>query len=180
MALTPAQVRVGTTGAVYTAATTATAPTTATATLTGFTDLGYLSTDGVTETRDRSTNQIRGWQNGDLIREVVTEETATFQFMLLETSAAVLAAFYGVSVDTGNGSVTVNPGTTGGKKSFVIDVIDGADAIRTYIPTGEVLSVGEQVFQNGEPIGFDITITAYVDTAKGYAFKKFYSALDAA
>lgn len=180
MALTPAQVRVGTTGAVYTAATTATAPTSATGTLTGFTDLGYISTDGVTETRDRSTNQIRAWQNGDLIREVVTEETATFQFMLLETSAATLAAFYGVAVNTSDGSITVSPGTTGGKKSFVIDVIDGADAIRTYIPTGEILSVGEQVFQNGEPIGFDVTVTAMVDTVKGYSFKKFYSALDAA
>ena len=180
MALTPAQVRVGTTGAVYTAATTASAPTSATGTLTGFTDLGYISTDGVTETRDRSTNQIRAWQNGDLVREVVTEETATFQFMLLETSAATLAAFYGVAVNTSDGSITVSPGTTGGKKSFIIDVIDGADAIRTYVPTGEILSVGDQVFQNGEPIGFDVTITAYVDTAKGYSFKKFYSALDAA
>jgi hypothetical protein len=180
MALSAAQVKVGVTGAVYTAATTATAPTSATGTLTGFTDLGYISTDGVTETRDRSTNQIRAWQNGDLVREVVTEETATFQCMLMETSAATLAAYYGVSVNTSDGSVTVNPGTTGGKKSFVVDVIDGADAIRTYIPTGEILSVGDQVFQNGEPIGFDITITAYVDTVKGYSYKKFYSSLDAA
>jgi hypothetical protein len=66
-------------------------------------------------------------------------------------------------VNTSDGSVSVSPGTTGGKKSFVIDVIDGSEAIRAYIPTGEVLTVGEMVFQNGEPIGFDVTVTAYVD-----------------
>lgn len=169
-------VRVGTTGAFYVGATSAAAPTTATGTLTGFTALGYTSMDGVTETRDRSTNQIRAWQNSDLVREVVTESTATFQTMLLETSTATLAAYYGATLNATNGSIEVDPSATGGRKSFVIDVIDGADAIRTYIPSGEILSVGEQVYQNGEPIGYDITVTAYVGSG-GFAFKKFYSAL---
>jgi hypothetical protein len=170
-------VRVGTTGALYAGPTTSTAPTGATSTLTGFTNLGYVSTDGVTETRDRSTNQIRAWQNSDLVREVVTEATATFQAMLLETSAATLAAYYGATLDITDGSVEVNPTATGGLQSFVIDLIDGSDAIRTYIPSGEILSVGEQVYQNGEPVGYDVTITAYADATAGYSFKKFYSAL---
>lgn len=170
-------VRVGTTGAIYVAATSATAPTGATTSLTGFSALGYVSADGVTETRDRSTNQIRAWQNSDLVREVVTEATATFQAMLLETSADTLGLYYGSSVDTSDGSVEVNPAATGGRHSFVIDLIDGSEAIRTYIPSGEILSVGEQVYQNGEAVGYDVTITAYADATAGYSFKKFYSAL---
>lgn len=176
MATNATNVRVGTTGAIYVAATSATAPTGATATLTGFTELGYVSSDGVTETRDRSTNQIRAWQNSDLIREVVTEATATFSAMLLETTSDVLEAYYGATLDPVDGSFEVNPGTTGGVRSFVIDLIDGTDAIRTYIPRGEILSVGEQVYQNGEPVGYEVTITATVG-ADGYAFKKFYSSL---
>lgn len=176
MALTADKVRVGTTGAIYVGPTSSTAPTGATATLTGFTELGYVHSDGVTETRDRSTNQIRAWQNSDLVREVVTEATATFQAVLLETSAATLAAYYGATVDPADGSIEVNPAATGGRQSFVIDLVDGADAIRTYIPSGEILSVGEQVYQNGEPVGYDITITAYASEA-GFSFKKFYSAL---
>jgi len=174
MALSAENVNVGTTGAIYVGATSATAPTSAVATLTGFTDLGYVSADGVSETRDRSTNQIRAWQNSDLVREVVTEATATFSATLLETSAATLAAYYGATV-TG-GAIEIDPAATGGRKSFVIDLVDGADAIRTYIPAGEILSVGEQVYQNGEPVGYEITITAYASAA-GYSFKKFYSAL---
>lgn len=173
---TATNVRVGTTGAIYVGETSASAPTTATSSLTGFTDLGYIHADGVTETRDRSTNQIRAWQNADLVREVVTEATASFQFTLLETSLSAIEAYYGSAVDVVDGSVEINPSATGGRKSFVIDLIDGTDAIRTYIPDGEILSVGEQVYQNGEPVGFDVTITAYA-SADGYSFKKFYSAL---
>ena len=176
MALSATKVNVGTTGAIYVGPTSSTAPASAVATLTGFTDLGYVSADGVTETRDRSTNQIRAWQNSDLVREVVTEATATFQAVLLETSAATLAAYYGGTVT--DGVIEINPAATGGRKSFVIDLIDGADAIRTYIPSGEIISVGDQVYQNGEPVGYDITITAYASAA-GYSFKKFYSALAA-
>ena len=177
MALTAENVRVGVTGACYAGEVSATAPTTATSTLVGFTDLGYVSTDGVTETRDRSTSQIRAWQNSDLIREVVTEATATFSFMLMETSADVLASYYGATVDTADGSIEVNPSATQGKKSFVIDLIDGTSAIRTYVPTGEILSIGDQVYANGEPVGYEITVTAYV-SADGYAYKKFYSDLE--
>jgi hypothetical protein len=176
MALTAENVRVGTTGAIYAGETSATAPTGATSSLTGFTSLGYVSADGVTETRDRSTNQIRAWQNSDLVREVVTEATATFQAMLLETNAEVLAAYYGAAVDPADGSIEIDPAATGGRKSFVIDLIDGDQAIRTYVPSGEILSVGEQVYQNGEPVGYDITITAYA-TSDGYSFKKWFSAL---
>lgn len=176
MALNANNVRVGTTGAVYVGPTSSTAPTTASSALTGFSELGYVHADGVTETRDRSTNQIRAWQNADLLREVVTESTATFQFTLLETNLEVLAAFYGSAVDVADGSVEVNPAATGGRKSFVIDLVDGTDAIRTYVPSGEILSVGEQVYQNGEAVGYDVTITAYA-SSEGYSFKKFYSAL---
>jgi hypothetical protein len=176
MATTAENVRVGTTGAIYVGDVAATAPTGATSALTGFTELGYVSADGVTETRDRSTNQIRAWQNSDLVREVVTEATATFQCMLLETTLETLAAYYGSTVDIEDGSIEIDPSATGGRQSFVIDLVDGADAIRTYIPAGEILSVGEQVYQNGEPVGYDVTITAYA-SASGFSFKKFYSAL---
>jgi len=178
MALTADSVRVGVTGAVYAGETTASAPTAADSTLTGFTDLGYVGPDGVEETRDRSTSQIRAWQNSDLIREVVTEATATFTFMLMETTTATLELYYGATVDPADGSVEVDPAATGGKKSFVIDVVDGDSKIRTYIPSGEVLSVEPQTAANGEAVMYGITITAYV-SADGYSYKKFLSDLEA-
>jgi hypothetical protein len=159
MALTAENVVVGITGKVYVGATSATAPTASTSTLTGFTELGYVSADGVEFTTDKSTNQIRAWQNSDLVREVVTEGTVTYKFMLLETNEDVIEAYFGATMV--NGKVQLNPVATGGRKSFVIDVVDGAKAIRHYVPAGEILSVEAQTFVNGEAVVYGVTVTAY-------------------
>jgi len=76
MALDSDNVRVAVTGAVYVGPTSATAPSSSSSVLTGFTDLGYVSADGITETIDKTTSQIRAWQNGALVREVVSEGTS--------------------------------------------------------------------------------------------------------
>lgn len=160
MALNAENVVVGITGKVYVGATSATAPTSSTSALTGFTELGYVSADGVTFSNDRTTNQIRAWQNADLVREIVTEGTTTYQFMLLETTQEVIEAYFGGTLV--NGKLELVPTATGGRKSFVIDVVDGAKAIRHYIPFGEVLSIEPQTIQNGEAIMYGMTVTAYV------------------
>jgi hypothetical protein len=164
MALTADNVVVGITGKVYSGATSATAPTTSTSTLTGFTELGYVSADGVSFTIDKSTNQIRAWQNADLVRELITEGTVTYSFMLLETTQEVVELYFGAAMV--DGKIEINPASTGGKKSFVIDVVDGAKAIRHYIPSGEVMSVEAQTIQNGEAIAYGVTITAYANAGR--------------
>jgi len=155
-----ANVVVGVTGSVYVGPTTATAPTSSTSTLTGFTALGFVSTDGVTFTTDKSTNQIRAWQDASLVRESITEATVTYSFMLLETTQDAIEAYFGGTL-TG-GKIELNPVNTGGRKSFVVDVIDGAKQIRHYVPSGEILSVEAQQIQNGEAVGYGMTVTAYV------------------
>lgn len=171
MALTAENVVVGITGKVYAGATTATAPTSTTSTLTGFAELGYVSADGVTFTTDKSTNQIRAWQNSDLVREVVTEGTVTYSFMLLETTQDAIELYFGSTMV--DGKIELNPINTGGRKSFVLDVVDGDKAIRHYVPAGEVLSVEAQTIANGEAIAYGVTVTAYV--SGGRTADIFYS-----
>ena len=169
-------VRVAVTGAWYVGPTATAAPTSATSALDAdFADLGYVSSDGITITRDRSTNALRAWQNADLVRESVTEASMTFSGMLMETTAETLELFYGSAVGI-DGSIEIQPGETGGRKSFVIDVLDGDESIRYYVPSGEVLSVGEQVLANGETVGYNVTITAYA-SSEGYTVKKWVGAL---
>jgi hypothetical protein len=40
-----------------------------------------------------------------------------------------------------------------------------SEVIRTYIPAGEVTEVGDKVYASGEPVGYEITITAYPDAS---------------
>ena len=173
------KVRVAVTGEVSVAPTGTAAPTDAdTALPAAFKALGFVSEDGVTETRDRSTNDIKAWQNAATVRTVVTDATLTYQMTLIETNADTVELFYGTTVDGVEGSFAIIPASTGGRKSFVIDVVDGDELIRTYVPSGEVTEVGDRVYASGEPIGYDVTITAYPDNT-GKAAEVFTTALAA-
>jgi aspartate 1-decarboxylase len=177
MALASVNVRVAVTGVVSRGPTTTAAPVDAdTPTAAGFTDLGYVSEDGVTETRDRSTNKIKAWQDAAIVREVVTEASLQYKFTLLETKLETLETYYGATVNAADGSVAVVPANTGGRSSYVIDVVDGSDYIRIYLPSAEVVEVGDQVYASGEAIGYELTITAYPGPA-GWSAQKFYSSL---
>lgn len=154
-------VRVAVTGVVAVGATTAAAPVDADTALTEHTDLGYVGEDGVTETRGRSTNKIKAWQNAAVVREVVTEAEMQLKCTLIETKRETVELFYGSTVDTADGSIAVVPANTGGRKSYVVDVVDGEDFIRSYVPSGEIVEVGDVVYASGEPIGYEITVTCY-------------------
>ena len=176
MVLSSENVRVAVTGAVSIAPTDAPAPTDASSALpTPWVDLGYVHEDGVVETRERETEQLRAWQNADVVRDSITEATLTFQMVLIETKREVLELFYGAAIRD-DGSLPITPSATGGRRSVVIDVVDGTDYIRCYLPTAEVTEVGEQALANAEPVGYDITLTAYPGRW-GYAARKWYSTL---
>lgn len=178
MSLDADNVRVAVTGAVYVAPTGTTAPTSASSTPdVAFKDLGYVSEEGVTETRDRTTDKIKAWQNAATLREVVTETDCTYTFTLVETKLETVELYYGATVAGATGSVVIDPENTGGRKAYIVDVIDGDDFIRSYIPDGEILTVGDQVYQNGQPIGYQVTVTCYRDSGIGGSVKKFYSSL---
>lgn len=177
MALNSGNVRVAVTGAVYVGETDAAAPTGATTAVgVGFKDLGYLSEDGVTESRERSTNEIRAWQKASLVREVVTESSMAYSFTLIETNAETVGLYYGTTVDAATGAVSIDPSQTGGRKSYVIDIEDGDSDVRIYLKDAEVSEVGEQVYQNGEAVGYEVTLRAYPDS-NGVCAQKWYSDL---
>jgi hypothetical protein len=121
----------------------------------------------VTETRDRSSDTIKAWQNAATVRTVVTDATLTYAFTLIETKKETVELYYGTAVTqtTAHGELTIVPANTGGRKSFILDVIDGDEVIRTYIPAGEVTEVGDKVYASGEPVGYEVTITAYPDSS---------------
>ena len=176
MALDSDNVRVAVTGAVYVGPTSSTAPSSSSSTLTGFNDLGYVSADGITETIDKTTSQIRAWQGGALVREVVSEGTYSVTLTFIETNQEVLELYFGSDIT--DGVLDGDPTNSGGRKSFVMDVVDGAIIERTYIPAGEITAVGERTLASGEAIGYNVTITAYADTSN-VTFKKWFSELEA-
>jgi hypothetical protein len=179
MALDSTKVRAAVSGAVSVGLTTATPPTGTGGTLTGFNDLGYVSDAGVTEARSRDTNDIRAWQGGALVRTLITSGSLTYNFVLLETKLETVKLFYGATITSTvtDGNFVIIPTQTGGRQSFVIDVIDGAELIRTYVPQGEVTEVGDHVYVNSDAVGYEVTLTAYPDTVIGGNAKVWATAL---
>lgn len=136
----------------------------------GTVNYGYANADGVTVSTDRSTNKIVAWQNSAVVRTSATEATVNYKFTLLQNTKAARELYYGSAEDT-NGKIAWNPAKMP-RGRFVIDAIDseyeGDDSgilyIRHDIKRGQISEVGDMVFKNGEPIGFEVTITAYPDS----------------
>lgn len=181
----PENVRVAVSGAVWKGATTATAPTGPGTDLTasGFTSLGGMSTDGVTHTMPSTgeTEVIHFWQDNAQARVIRTvgDDLPTWQFTALETNIAVIEATYGVTVTQteDHGSYVVDTSAPRSANSYVIDYIDGAHDGRDYIPRGVVSEIGDKVYQNGQPIGYQLTIQGEYVASLGGNFKAWNTAL---
>lgn len=176
MSLLPAAVRIGVTGEVNVAPVGTAAPTSSTAALNAaFIGLGLVSEDGVTEAWDDSVDNIKAWQNNMIVRAQTTESVATLQFVMIETKGKTIEAYYKGStisvVSAGQWKIDVK-GAQSDPRAWVIDVVDGTKHYRIYVPTGEITERGEVVYSNGEPIGYDVTLTCYAD-ANGVLFTKF-------
>lgn len=179
MTLDSNNVLVALTGAVLTADTGTTAPTDADASwATGWTDLGYISEDGITEAHDDTTNEINAWQNGDVVRSMITGSSATYQFTVIETTVAALELYYKGSTVTGTAGGPAKlevKAPAAQRRAFGFDVIDGLNIVRWVVPSGEVTERGDISYVNGDPIGFDLTVTAYPGTDGIHTIKHFSS-----
>jgi hypothetical protein len=169
VALDSGNVRVGVTGVVYVAPLGTTLPTSATTTPAGgFTDVGYISDAGVTQSIAEDITDIQAWQLGTVVRRVQTSHSLTFQFEFLETNATTLAQYYGTYA-SGVASVT---GVAGARQSWIIHVDDGTSDIRVVIPEAEISERGDTSYVNGEAVRYPVTLSAYPDDSgvKAYIY----------
>ena len=162
MTLTATNVRTGITGEVSVGLLAATFPATAVAVLTGFNGLGYIGPDGVVPKSDRSTKDLTAWQNNAIVRTLVSDAKRTYEFTLWETNKNTIEFAYGTTITqtATEGSYTIDPSATGGSRKFVVDIIDGAFAHREMFD-GELTSMEEAGWKNGEAVAFKCTVTVY-------------------
>lgn len=156
------------TSAVYVGDKGATAPTGATdAPGAAYTELGWMSDDGLTETRDVKSDQKRAWQGGALVRTVRSGDSRKFKFVCWETNAAT------VGLTRPGSSVTTTTGVTHTRvkafvgsdvRSWVIDQVDGSIHNRKLVPTGEVIEIGDIKGSNGEIVAYEMTVECYPDS----------------
>lgn len=156
------------TGAIFRAPVGSTLPTDAKTELdTAFKCLGYVSEDGVTNGNSPESKQTKAW-GGDVVLSTQTEKPDTFQFKLIEAkNVDVLKMIYGDSHVTGELDTGIKVDVTAedpGPAAYVIDMIlkDG-DLKRLVIPSASISEMDDIVYNDSEPVGYDVTLTATAD-----------------
>ena len=165
--VTAAKPKVG--GAIYYGPLTATLPDDTTDTLTGFTELGYASEDGLTNSVNPESDAIKAW-GGDTVLTLLTAREDTFGVTLIEAlEDDVLKLVFG---DTNvSGSLSTGISVSANSKdleshAFVIDmVLKNNTAKRIVIPIGKVTEVGEITYSDSDAVGYELTITCLADSS---------------
>lgn len=148
-------------------------PTSVIATLTGFDELGEISSDSLTEALNPANTKIRN-ARGTVIRTVQTEFEPTFQITPLTENQHTLLLYYSGSTleSTGGGRsvLKVKPILSGDRRVMVIDTLDGDAVTRYVLPNAEVTDRGNREHKNDSGAGFPLTVTAYADDAGIHAY----------
>lgn len=139
----------------------------------GIVPLGLVGDEGVSLTRERSTDDIRAW-GGQIVRTVQTEfsESATFQF-LESDKAEVLTEVYGednVTVSGGNISIVHNEQTLP-PRVFVFDMRDGDKRRRLVLPNAQITETEDISYVHSDIIRYGVTVTAYPDEDGNSAYE---------
>lgn len=177
MATDVSKVRVGITGAVSKAPYGTAAPTDATTALNvAYIDSGAISEDGVTialpDSGDSTT--LKMWQNGAQVRTLRTlgDENATISFTFLETNKTSVETYFNTTVTqtATHGTFDYSPKLPS-PFAYTLDVLDGSNSHRYHIPRGVQASVGDLVYKNDEPVGYEVTLEIEKDATAGYALR---------
>lgn len=175
MATVASNVRVAVTGAIMLGGPEATTPEGTGTELTGWDDLGYLSEDSFEITPETSSEDLKAWQNGDVVRTVITEAKVTVKFTMIETKKETVELYWGseVTQTETEGSWEIRPSAVLDPKPMVIDVIDGAELMRYWFAAAQVTEREALTGPNGEIFGYGVTVTCYPNeegvTGKGWA-----------
>ncbi len=135
---------------------------------TGWVELGWMGEDGITESRDVDSDTKKAWQGGVTIRTVRSSDSRRFSFVCLETNAATAGIVRPGSTVTTTGGVTktsVKAFTGTDERAWIIDVRDGKGInTRKVVPRGEVVEIGDVVYNGTDLTVFEITVECYPDS----------------
>lgn len=166
-------------GAIYRAPAGSTLPTDATTTLnSAFVPLGYVSEDGLVNSKTLETEGVKDWGGRDVLT-LQTDKSDTFQFTLLEIlNVEVLKTVFGD--DNVTGTLTTGITVRGnaeelGTAAYVIELAlrDGAKK-RIVIPNGSITEMGDVTYSRNAVAGYPITLKAEAGGfTDGDSFKEY-------
>lgn len=121
-----------------------------------FEDVGWLNTDGITESLSGSVEKVRGHQGNGVVRTRISEPGTTVSFVALETKAQTNELRYhekSTAVTAGVRKTTRGPGQRVSRRVAVVDLFDTDNTTvkeRTIIEVLEITPNGDRVATNAD------------------------------
>lgn len=141
-----------------------------------FEDVGWLHSDGVTESATGSKTEIRGHQGNGVVRTRVESPGTTIAFVALEDKVQTRQLRYDITTATSVGGVRTENRTPNQRvrpRAAVIDFFDADDMTiqeRWIIPRLEIVPNGDRLFVNSDIAAFHFVgqiIGAYIVLTSG-------------
>ncbi|WP_443096126.1 phage tail tube protein [Rothia koreensis] len=138
--------------------------------------VGLISDDGMKETVDRKTEDIKDW-SGSIVRTVQSEYSLKLKLTFIERTDQTLKEVFGqdnVKIqDTRAGrarTILYNEKMLEAR-CFVIELQDGKNQIRKVYPNAQVTDVGDTKYVTKDVISYEVTITAYKDERDQFQYE---------
>lgn len=164
---------------VYMAAANTVAPTDFTDPATGWSCLGWVTTDGGTLKKDEATKDIEAAGSLEPIRTLMTKSTKSVQATFLEGLNPLVRSLYdNVPVEslkplTDIASYDLPDKPVDLRNAYIFDTIDGAKRIRLYMPNGKVAERGDEKPQTDDVMALEMTMKFYKGAGGTAAVKRF-------
>lgn len=165
------EVRVAGAGHVYVAATGTTLPTDLAALPVAWTDLGYVTTDGVAFSFNRETEDLDAWQ-GSKLRVLTTAEPASVTLALMQSNKDTLPVAFGGGTITepSPGVFKYEPPAAGvnTERIMVIEFTDGTIDYRYVLPRVQIEGEVAFTLQKAAAVTYPLTFGILDATPKWY------------
>lgn len=134
-----------------------------------FTNLGYLSPDGVEISFDEDKQEYIPWQEVSAIRTDITKAAKSIKFTLWETDPEKIAMFLGVPANQVS-KITGEDGAVAfweeGLPNFElqqlhVDMVDGDKHNRVSFPAAKITERGALVMKKDDIFGLEVTFTTF-------------------
>ncbi len=154
---------------------------------TGWEDLGWMATAGVTYGRETEQSDINSFGSVEPTRSDITRDVMTIQFSMQEHKRSTIELYTGadltnVQAAAVTGEVSIEKPNIPGFRYyrilglFVDETNDGEIYLARYMPRARVTSFGEQAMNSeGEAILQDVTLTGYESSVEGYSHRWIFA-----
>ncbi|BDE96628.1 hypothetical protein [Raoultibacter timonensis] len=136
--------------------------------------LGYVSEDGVTNTVETEGEDIKAW-GGDVVATPRTSRSEKLVMTFIEQRQEVFEQVYGEGNVTVSESGSISIAGNGNERAEYVYVVEtlltGGKVMRTIALRGKVVEVGDVVFVDGEPIGYETTIQCLPDVSGNTSYR---------